>query len=354
MTSNERRRASWWSGLPLIGLCIVLAGCEANGSVTLTSPTSLAATPSQSSSPTTTLPDPEPTPDPSSTTDASIPATSAQPDPPRLERFSGDGGFVIDGTQLTLVYANGVQATFDIGAPIPTSLPGHVSSTRGQLDIAEDEVRWLGIGNQAYWSVGGAGNLTDAEGSVMVNKDGSSFCYDGRQARWVDSDGSALSSAANGLIALGADGRSMSFGEKVSTTDLVGRYSACNFQATIMIELSGDVLFAFDKDSLTSRGRAILAALAPSLKAQAAGRPVTVTGHTDAKGSETYNDDLGLRRARSVVTELERLAPGLELTPQTMGERMPVAANAKPDGSDNPAGRAKNRRVTIVWAAPRD
>jgi outer membrane protein OmpA-like peptidoglycan-associated protein len=32
------------------------------------------------------------------------------------------------------------------------------------------------------------------------------------------------------------------------------------------------------------------------------------------------------------------------------GESRPVAPNTKPDGSDNPAGRAQNRRVEILLA----
>jgi outer membrane protein OmpA-like peptidoglycan-associated protein len=30
-----------------------------------------------------------------------------------------------------------------------------------------------------------------------------------------------------------------------------------------------------------------------------------------------------------------------------MGKRQPIAANTKPDGSDDPAGRQKNRRVEV-------
>jgi outer membrane protein OmpA-like peptidoglycan-associated protein len=33
---------------------------------------------------------------------------------------------------------------------------------------------------------------------------------------------------------------------------------------------------------------------------------------------------------------------------QGWGERRPVAPNSRPDGTDDPAGRQKNRRVVVV------
>ncbi|MCB1811656.1 MAG: OmpA family protein, partial [Candidatus Competibacteraceae bacterium] len=35
-------------------------------------------------------------------------------------------------------------------------------------------------------------------------------------------------------------------------------------------------------------------------------------------------------------------------TTRGMGELQPIAPNTNPDGSDNPAGRAQNRRVDIT------
>jgi photosystem I P700 chlorophyll a apoprotein A2 len=39
---------------------------------------------------------------------------------------------------------------------------------------------------------------------------------------------------------------------------------------------------------------------------------------------------------------------GSRVTTQGWGETKPVAPNKKPDGSDDPEGRQKNRRVEIV------
>jgi hypothetical protein len=52
-----------------------------------------------------------------------------------------------------------------------------------------------------------------------------------------------------------------------------------------------------------------------------------------------------------VVTALGPLTPGISYSSRGLGSADPVAPNTKPDGTDNPAGRALNRRVTIAFAA---
>ncbi len=73
---------------------------------------------------------------------------------------------------------------------------------------------------------------------------------------------------------------------------------------------------------------------------------VEVRGHTDAKGSEQYNIGLSDRRADAAIKYLAN--KGIEasrLQPKALGENVPAADNEKPNGEDNPAGRALNRRV---------
>ncbi len=89
---------------------------------------------------------------------------------------------------------------------------------------------------------------------------------------------------------------------------------------------------------------------ADSLKAYLASHPekmLLIIGHTDSIGDEQYNLDLGMRRARSVAKYLESLGIGAPMQVESKGEALPVAPNTLPDGSDNPAGRKKNRRVNI-------
>jgi len=69
---------------------------------------------------------------------------------------------------------------------------------------------------------------------------------------------------------------------------------------------------------------------------------LTVVGHTDNVGSEKYNQDLSLRRARSVARyfESKRVDP-VRMAISGKGETQPVASN------NSEAGRRQNRRVEI-------
>ena len=75
-----------------------------------------------------------------------------------------------------------------------------------------------------------------------------------------------------------------------------------------------------------------------------------IEGHTDGKGTHPYNMKLSENRAESVKTWLVQNSSvaGSRITTQGWGETKPVAPNKKPDGSDDPEGRQKNRRVEIV------
>ena len=73
---------------------------------------------------------------------------------------------------------------------------------------------------------------------------------------------------------------------------------------------------------------------------------VEISSHTDSKGNDNYNMKLSQRRAESVVNYL--VSKGIKaerLKAKGYGESKPVAPNEKPDGSDNPEGRALNRRT---------
>jgi outer membrane protein OmpA-like peptidoglycan-associated protein len=73
---------------------------------------------------------------------------------------------------------------------------------------------------------------------------------------------------------------------------------------------------------------------------------LTVVGHTDNTGSNTYNQKLSERRALSVAQYLEsRRVDALRLATAGRGELDPVASNA------SEAGRAANRRVEIYVEA---
>ena len=69
---------------------------------------------------------------------------------------------------------------------------------------------------------------------------------------------------------------------------------------------------------------------------------VEITGHTDARGSAKYNDELGLIRANSVVLRFQELGINdARLSINSKGESSPVANNTTEEG------RANNRRTEI-------
>jgi outer membrane protein OmpA-like peptidoglycan-associated protein len=109
-----------------------------------------------------------------------------------------------------------------------------------------------------------------------------------------------------------------------------------------------DALFEFDKATLSPGAEETLQALLPLL-AKAGKHPARVEGHTDSKGADDYNQTLSEKRARTVKDWLVARGALPASTPTAgWGERKPVAPNARPDGSDDPAGRQKNRRVEVV------
>jgi len=76
-----------------------------------------------------------------------------------------------------------------------------------------------------------------------------------------------------------------------------------------------------------------------------------IYGHTDSVSDEAFNQKLSEDRANAVSAELKKDGVSATLDATGYGETKPVAPNENPDGSDNPAGRALNRRVEIYIPA---
>jgi outer membrane protein OmpA-like peptidoglycan-associated protein len=108
--------------------------------------------------------------------------------------------------------------------------------------------------------------------------------------------------------------------------------------------------FAFDSYDLDPPARRVVERIAYVLNhPRAADRRVLLEGHADAMGTREYNLVLSRRRAETVARELiEQGVQRKRITVEAYGESRPVAPNTKPDGSDDPTGRAKNRRVEAI------
>jgi len=114
----------------------------------------------------------------------------------------------------------------------------------------------------------------------------------------------------------------------------------------------GPVYFGFDRYSVVGDTRATLNEVIQAMEGVQELR-IEVVGHTDSKGSDTYNMGLSRRRAEKVVEFL--IQSGVDekrITSSGAGETEPVARNTNPNGSDSPEGRKLNRRVEFRVLTP--
>src|SRR5690625_528290 len=117
--------------------------------------------------------------------------------------------------------------------------------------------------------------------------------------------------------------------------------------APITIDLTG-VNFDFDRSTLRPDAVQILNEAIEILR-RYPDLQVEVAGHTDSVGTEQYNQGLSERRAQAVYDYLT--SNGIDASrlqgPIGYGESRPIAPNTNPDGTDNPEGRARNRRTEL-------
>ena len=111
--------------------------------------------------------------------------------------------------------------------------------------------------------------------------------------------------------------------------------------AATKVTYAADAFFDFDKAVLKPEGRAKLDDLVGKVK-DINLEVIIAVGHTDAIGSDNYNQRLSVRRAEAVKAYL--VSKGIEknrVYTEGKGEKQPVADNKTAEG------RAKNRRVEI-------
>jgi outer membrane protein OmpA-like peptidoglycan-associated protein len=108
-----------------------------------------------------------------------------------------------------------------------------------------------------------------------------------------------------------------------------------------------NIFFDFDKSTLRTISHVELMNLVHLLKSNPTMK-VEISGHTDSKGSDEYNQKLSEERAQAVVAFLH--TEGIEsnrMTAKGYGKTIPVAENKHANGKDNPEGRQLNRRVEL-------
>jgi outer membrane protein OmpA-like peptidoglycan-associated protein len=110
----------------------------------------------------------------------------------------------------------------------------------------------------------------------------------------------------------------------------------------------GIVYFDFDKYNIRPDQVPVVDGAAAKMQSDPS-MNVSLQGNTDAIGSEEYNLSLGENRGYTVQRALEeRGVESHRMSTVSFGEDRPAAPNTNPDGSDNPEGRALNRRTEIV------
>ena len=112
------------------------------------------------------------------------------------------------------------------------------------------------------------------------------------------------------------------------------------------ITFAADAFFDFNKSLLKPEAKEKLDDLVSKLH-DINLEVIIAVGHTDSIGSDSYNQKLSVRRAESVKAYL--VSKGIEpnrVYTEGKGKKQPIAPNTI-NGHDNPAGRAKNRRVEI-------
>jgi len=130
-------------------------------------------------------------------------------------------------------------------------------------------------------------------------------------------------------------------------------FQAQQSSRSLSMNLSGDVLFDYDKAELKPAAEEALKKVAIVLSPFPESK-VTVEGYTDSKGTKSVNMQLSRERAQAVKDWLVKNGgvAATNIFTKGFGEEYPIAPNKNTDGSDNPLGRALNRRVSIIVEKP--
>lgn len=109
----------------------------------------------------------------------------------------------------------------------------------------------------------------------------------------------------------------------------------------LLLRMPSGITFAYDSDAVQPQFQPTLNEVA-SVLTQYPKTYIDIYGHTDADGSEAYNQGLSERRANSVQSYLVgRGVQSVRMATKGFGETQPIASN------ETAEGKAQNRRVEI-------
>ena len=264
----------------------------------------------------------------------------------------GDGSGVITQGPISIVYGGdgtGVYTNADTGLSINVNEDGSGVYSTPTLSINLDG---MGGGNYTDSSKtisiinngDGSGNYSTATVSIINNGDGSGSYSDSTMTIRNNGDGTAV-----------VNGTTVTDAPKVDKVSKLGKFPPIASLQPVescgtLITLEDGVLFDFGKSDIRPDAAQTLKSLAGVLN-NAKVPAAHIYGHTDSVSDEAFNQQLSEARANAVKNDLAKNGVTATMDATGYGESKPVAPNENADGSDNPAGRALNRRVEIFIPA---
>ena len=190
----------------------------------------------------------------------------------------------------------------------------------------------------------GSGQFSKGTVTIINNGDGTGSYSDDKLTIQNNGDGTAT-----------VNGATVKDAPKVEKVAKLGKFSPVESLKPVescgtVITLEDGVLFDFGKSDIRSDAAQTLKSLAGVLN-NAKVPTAHIYGHTDSVSDEAFNLQLSQERADAVSAELKKDGVSAILDATGYGESKPVAPNENADGSDNPSGRALNRRVEIFIPA---
>ena len=248
---------------------------------------------------------------------------------------AGDGSGVITEGTTTITYAGDGSGTYTNG---DTKLTITVD-TDGSGTYTSPTTTFTLNGH------GGGTYTNSATGETITNNgDGTGNYTDPNLTIINNGDGTAM---VNGTTITGAP--------KVEKASTLGTFPPVESLKPVescgtLITLEDGVLFDFGKSDIRPDAAQTLTKLADVLT-NAKVPAAHIYGHTDSVSDEAFNQQLSEARANAVKNDLSTKGVTATMDATGYGESKPVAPNENADGSDNPAGRALNRRVEIFIPA---
>ena len=209
----------------------------------------------------------------------------------------------------------------------------------------------------------GQGTYTDtASGETITNNGDGTGTHTTRTVTVINNGdgtgsytGPSLTIINNGDGTAQVNGQTIKDAPKVDKAAKLGKFPPVESLKPVescgtLITLEDGVLFDFGKSDIRADAAQTLGKLATVLT-NAKVPAAHVYGHTDSVSDEAFNQQLSEARANAVSGELKKDGVTATMDATGYGESKPVAPNENADGSDNPAGRALNRRVEIFIPA---